>query len=67
MEKEKFVWNLTHNKKIKVKEIREHNIVWNEEYKVFDVIVYGFFGGGVAIFQSDSEITCRNYVDEMTK
>jgi hypothetical protein len=62
----KFIWNITQTKKIKIKEIREYNIVYNEEHKSFDVVVYGFFGGGVVIFTDRDEMVSRQFIDDLT-
>ena len=64
--KEKFIWSMDKRKKIKIREIREHNIVWNKEHNTFDVTVFGFFGGGVVIYTNTNEMECRKFIDELT-
>ena len=61
----RFIWDLQQVKKIKTKEIREYVIRKKENTGLFVVEVYGFFGGGVEIFEGSLE-NCRNHIDEMT-
>ena len=62
----KYVWNLEGTKLVKVKDIREFNIVPSYSNKEsVQVIVYGFFGGKVPVFKgTDSE--CRAYIRLLT-
>jgi len=64
----KFIWNLDHNKKIKIKEIREYSIVKEnaDEKAEYCVDAYGFFHGGVRIFKGDREL-CVAFVDSLTE
>jgi hypothetical protein len=63
----KFIWDISRKKKVKIKEIREYNIVKNEDFGGFDVRVFGFFGGGVVIFHNDDEGRCQQFINEMTE
>ena len=50
--------------KIKIKEIRELAIRTKEGGYIVEV--YGFFGGGVEIFESPSIEECRQFIDDTT-
>jgi len=61
----RFIWNLTKTKCIKTKEIRELNVTWNADAEAFDVIAFGFFGGGVTLFTSKTQEECRGYINDL--
>jgi len=63
----RFIWNITQTKKVKIKEIREYSIVWNVDANKFDVLVFGFFGGGVAVHSSESKEECRRFINDLTE
>ena len=63
----RFIWNITQTKKVKIKEIREYSIVWNVDANKHDVLVFGFFGGGVAVYSSESKEECRRFIKDLTE
>ena len=62
-----FLWDIAKVKKVKIKEIREYNVRWNETTRTWEVIVYGFFGGGVVVFFAEEAEKCRGFIDELTE
>jgi len=67
IERKKFIWNTTKSKKVKTKEIREFNIVYDDVLETYSVVVYGFFGGAVKVFESRSEDECMEFIDVCTE
>ena len=62
-----FLWNTTMSKKIKIKEIREYNVVFNKDTKTYDVNAFGGFGGGVTLFTSCNEQDCVDFINQYTE
>jgi hypothetical protein len=63
-----FIWNIDHNKKVKIKEIREYNIVRenSDEKSEYCVDAFGFFHGAVRMFKG-SKMECIDFVDSLTE
>ena len=66
-ERKKFIWNTSKSKKVKTKEIREFNITYDDVLETYSVIVYGFFGGAVKVFESKEEGDCTDFIDLYTE
>ncbi len=62
----KFLWNTTKSKKVKVKEIREFSITYDNVLETYSVNAFGYFGGAVKLFESKSEDACQDYIDCLT-
>ena len=67
VERKKFIWNTTQSKCVKTKEIREFNIAYDDVLEMYSVLVYGFFGGAVKVFESRSESDCIEFVNVYTE
>jgi len=67
VERKKFLWNTSHTKKVKLKEIREYNVVHDEDLQTHSVVVYGFFGGAVKVLECKSARECEEFIDTMTE
>lgn len=67
VERKKFIWNTTKSKKVKTKEIREFNITYDDTLETYSVLVYGFFGGAVKVFESKNEDECVDFIDLYTE
>ena len=59
----RFLWNILKTKKIKIKEVREYNI--NKDGDLFVVNAFGFFGGGVPLYEGTHE-ECIGFIENLT-
>lgn len=64
--KQKFIWSTNKLKKIKIREVREFSITYDDILRIYSVSAFGFFGGPVKILETDNIEECQEFIDSLT-
>ena len=64
---QRYIWSITNDQSIRVKEIREFNIEYNMNENSYLVKAHGYgFGKGVNVFNSKTKDECITFVNDLT-
>lgn len=64
---ERFIWSIDQTRKIRIKDVREWSIDFDQYTDKFYVMAHGYgFGRGVPVLHSKDKDECHRFIDTIT-